>query len=84
MHGSKEVALVSEDSFLEKGNKQGGMLKAWGRSPHNLTRTFRGHILSSKLVQPLEELSLHLQVLHNGLYHQVCAVDNRRCICAGC
>lgn len=43
----------------------------------------RGYILSSKLVQPFEELVFHLQILHDGFHHQVCAVDNGGCIRAG-
>lgn len=43
----------------------------------------RAHVLGGELVQPLEELVLHLQVLHDGLHHQVHAVDDGRRVCVG-
>lgn len=57
--------------------------QAPGREPPAPTRSPRHHVLGGKLVQPLEQLVLHLQILYNGLHHQVCAVDHRCCIRAG-
>lgn len=57
--------------------------QAPGREPPGPTRSPRDHVLGGKLVQPLEQLVLHLQILYNGLHHQVCAVDHGRCIRAG-
>lgn len=57
--------------------------QAPGREPPAPTRSPRDHVLGSKLVQPLEQLVLHLQILYDGLHHQVCAVDHGRCIRAG-
>lgn len=57
--------------------------QAPGREPPAPTRSPRDHVLGGKLVQPLEQLVLHLQILYDGLHHQVCAVHHGRCICAG-
>lgn len=72
----KRSGLMSEDSFLGEKPKP-------NREPSSPVGTPRGHVLSGKLVQPLEELILHLQILHDGLHYQVCAVNYRRCIRAG-
>lgn len=42
-----------------------------------------GHVLGSELVQPLEQLILQLQILHDSLHHQVRAVHAGGCVGAG-
>lgn len=62
---------------------------AYSQKPHSWEEALRPnkdvkvHVLRSKLVQPLEELVLDLQVLHDGLHHQVHAVDYRRRVRVG-
>ena len=61
---------------------QSRRLKSQGRGFPNPSRRF-GHVLGSKLVQPLEQLILQLQILHDSLHHQVCAVHDGGGVGAG-
>lgn len=54
-----------------------------GMESSDPARTPKGHILRGKFVQPLEELVFRLQILHDGLHHQVRAMDYRCRVRAG-